>query len=151
MNRSYSKKRHIQEANERLENRIISEKNWIQKLYHEFSGGDRKEDIPFDGGGEKYNEIGQKLHDFEKNDPYTDVKFREFRNKPHNVRNYVIKKVDDCSDNKVSFDPGNKMVIVSYCNYDGEKFVEELDEKGDDMWFEIKKEAEDKSNRGPIR
>ena len=151
MNRSFSKKRHIQEANEKLEKRMLTEKSWFDKIIHSFSGGDKKEDLPFDGGGEKYNEIGQKLLDFEKNDPYTDVTYESMENNPLGIRKYVIKKVDNCSENKVSYDPPTKMVIVSYCNYDGEKFVEELDEKGDDKWFQIKKEAEDKSNKGPIR
>jgi hypothetical protein len=36
------------------------------------------------------------------------------------------------------------MVIVSYCNYDGEKFVEDIEEKGDKMWDDIQKQAEEK-------
>jgi hypothetical protein len=85
--------------------------------------------------------------DFEKNDPYTDVFYRDSENRNPLIRKFTIKKVDDCAKNKSSYDPVTKMVIISYCNYDGEKFVEDLDEKGDDMWMELKMEGEEKTQR----
>jgi len=43
MRKSYSKIRHIQEANQRLERRVLSEKNWLSKIGDYFRGPESEE------------------------------------------------------------------------------------------------------------
>jgi hypothetical protein len=43
MRKSYSKIRHIQEANQKLERRVLSEKNWLSKIGDYFRGPESEE------------------------------------------------------------------------------------------------------------
>jgi hypothetical protein len=55
---------------------------------------------------------------------------------------YTVRKIDDCERNNAFYDNSSKTALIEYCNYDGERSVEELDEKGDDMWMRLKRKME---------
>jgi hypothetical protein len=87
-------------------------------------------------------------------DMYTlDDKYDEFQTQLNNydtgfknvyfpgIHKVEVRRGDDCDKNKVFVDPINGMVLITYCNYEGEKSVKELDTKGDEMWDELKHEA----------
>lgn len=135
MNRSFSKIRHIQETNANLEKRILNEKGWFSR---------KKKDDPMDLGGDKYNEMIRRMHDYDKNPTHTDL-YSKFPHKNLPLK-YSIMKVDDCESNGFFMTPTLDMVMIDYCNYDGEKFIEELDETGDEMWMNLKNEIEQEYN-----
>jgi len=55
---------------------------------------------------------------------------------------YTVRKIDDCERNYAFYDGPSKTALIEYCKYDGERSVEELDEKGDDMWMQLKGKME---------
>jgi hypothetical protein len=126
MNKSFSKIRHIQEANYNLEKRILSEKG-------SFGRGDKNDDM--DLGGDKYNEMIRRISDYDKNPTYTDLTMEEPHNYPH--LKYTVMKVDNCDKNSFFMTPTLDMVMINYCNYDGESTIEELNRKEDSMWLDM--------------
>jgi hypothetical protein len=125
MNKSFSKIRHIQEANYNLEKRILSEKG-------SFGRGDKNDDM--DLGGDKYNEMIRRISDYDKNPTFTDLTKEEpYKHPP---LKYSVMKVDDCNKNSF-FMSFPDLVTINYCNYDGESTIEELNRKEDSMWSDM--------------
>ena len=141
MRKSYSKIRHIQEANQRLERRVLSEKNWFSKIGDYFRGPESEEYDDED----KWAKTQKQMDDYESNPSYTQI----YISKPGTQRpiTYKIKSVDDCSQNSVFYNAPSNTALIDYCGYDGQETIEELDEMGDESWMELKRQAEDGFDR----
>ena len=125
----------------------INEENWFSKISKAFSGDDSKDEYEF--GGKHYNDFARTLNKFEDEDPFVTL-YSKNPGKEMPIK-YTVRKIDDCSGNKVFFVNHDNEAMISYCNYDGEKTIEELDMKRDPMWIKLKSEAEDKFLNNPRR
>jgi hypothetical protein len=124
---------------------LITEKNWFKKMSDKVSDvfSSKRED-EWRPGGYKYNYASDLIDDFEKKYQFKELYTINKKNRPIT---YEVAKIDNCDENRV-YDikslGGHFKAKIFYCDYNDEVYVDELDKLGDDMWLELKKEAEDK-------